>query len=220
MTSYRMDVTSPCSDSDVTEGGASKKQNHPECIMSQPTANGTLPHLNEGETVVRVTKSLASCVAVGLFDCIRVFYVITSWNILSLDQSNSRWCHGWFQHLEPHPVWVVEGQMTSSDRTALHFYFCSELRLSGFTSSQAVTQTHNQCLSRTSESAEMKIPNTHVTVSCLVTWNLLAGRSPEFTWNLEPAKRTGSSMAQIENTGCEKIQNLCVAPFGWLQHST
>lgn len=64
MTSYRMDVTSPCSDSDVTEGGAIKKQNHPECITSQPTANGTLPHLNEGETVIRVTKSLASRVAV------------------------------------------------------------------------------------------------------------------------------------------------------------
>lgn len=78
MTSYRMDVTSPCSDSDVTEGGASKKHNHPECITSQPTANGTLLHLNEGETVVRVTKSLASCVAVGLFDDIRVFYIITS----------------------------------------------------------------------------------------------------------------------------------------------
>lgn len=58
MTSYRMDVTSPCSDSDVTEGGANRKQNHPECITSQPTANGTLLHLNEGETVARITKSL------------------------------------------------------------------------------------------------------------------------------------------------------------------
>lgn len=73
-------MTSPCGDSDITEGAASKKQNHPECITSQPTANGTLLHLNEGETVVTVTKSLASCVTAGLF------YVI----ILSFDQSNSR----------------------------------------------------------------------------------------------------------------------------------
>ncbi|KAM6981569.1 uncharacterized protein LKV04_012335 [Tautogolabrus adspersus] len=42
-----MDVTSHCIGSDVTEGGASKNQS--ECISSQPTANGTLPHHSTDE---------------------------------------------------------------------------------------------------------------------------------------------------------------------------
>ncbi|XP_051282736.1 myoD family inhibitor isoform X2 [Dicentrarchus labrax] len=44
-----MDVTSHCSGSDITEGGAHKKQIQSECVSSQPTANGTLPHHNSGE---------------------------------------------------------------------------------------------------------------------------------------------------------------------------
>ncbi|KAM9351270.1 myoD family inhibitor isoform 2-T3 [Symphorus nematophorus] len=43
-----MDVTSYCSGSDITEGGANKKQVQSECISSQPTANGTLPHHSTG----------------------------------------------------------------------------------------------------------------------------------------------------------------------------
>ncbi|XP_027131406.1 myoD family inhibitor isoform X2 [Larimichthys crocea] len=39
-----MDVTSHCSSSDITEDRANKKQIQSECISSQPTANGTLPH--------------------------------------------------------------------------------------------------------------------------------------------------------------------------------
>ncbi|KAM9351268.1 uncharacterized protein ABDE67_008542 isoform 1-T2 [Symphorus nematophorus] len=44
-----MDVTSYCSGSDITEGGANKKQVQSECISSQPTANGTLPHHSTDE---------------------------------------------------------------------------------------------------------------------------------------------------------------------------
>ncbi|XP_008293456.1 keratin-associated protein 10-6 [Stegastes partitus] len=39
-----MEVTSDCSVSDVTEGGANKDPDQSECIVSQPTANGTLLH--------------------------------------------------------------------------------------------------------------------------------------------------------------------------------
>lgn len=100
--------------------------------------------------------------------------------------------------------------MTSSNRTALRFYFCSELRLRvhflpGCRTNSPMT---NVCHALP---AEIKIPNTRVTVSRLVTWKLLAGHSPEFTWNLEPAKRTGSRTAQIENRGCDWLtaaQNL------------
>uniref|UniRef100_UPI0037E89D5F myoD family inhibitor n=1 Tax=Semicossyphus pulcher TaxID=241346 RepID=UPI0037E89D5F len=42
-----MDVTSHCNSSDIIEGGANKNQS--ECISSQPTANGTLPHHNSEE---------------------------------------------------------------------------------------------------------------------------------------------------------------------------
>ncbi|XP_049438088.1 myoD family inhibitor [Epinephelus fuscoguttatus] len=41
-----MDVTSHCTGSEITEGGANKNPVQSECISSQPTANGTLPHLN------------------------------------------------------------------------------------------------------------------------------------------------------------------------------
>ncbi|XP_036961602.1 myoD family inhibitor domain-containing protein isoform X1 [Acanthopagrus latus] len=39
-----MDVTSHCSGCDITETRTNKKQLQSECISSQPTANGTLPH--------------------------------------------------------------------------------------------------------------------------------------------------------------------------------
>ncbi|XP_069572726.1 uncharacterized protein [Brachyistius frenatus] len=39
-----MDVTSHVHASDVIEGGADTNPNQSECIVSQPTANGTLPH--------------------------------------------------------------------------------------------------------------------------------------------------------------------------------
>lgn len=39
-----MDVTSHRSGSDITEGGANKNPLQSQCISSQPTANGTLPH--------------------------------------------------------------------------------------------------------------------------------------------------------------------------------
>ncbi len=45
-----MDVTSHCSGSDITESVANKNPIQSECISSQPTANGTLPHHNTGET--------------------------------------------------------------------------------------------------------------------------------------------------------------------------
>ncbi|XP_074501020.1 uncharacterized protein LOC141773169 isoform X1 [Sebastes fasciatus] len=41
-----MDVTSHYSGSDITESGANKNAIQSECISSQPTANGTLPHPN------------------------------------------------------------------------------------------------------------------------------------------------------------------------------
>ncbi|XP_035863804.1 uncharacterized protein DDB_G0286379 isoform X3 [Sander lucioperca] len=41
-----MDVTSHCNSSDITESGANKNPVRSECILSQPTANGTLPHHN------------------------------------------------------------------------------------------------------------------------------------------------------------------------------
>lgn len=41
-----MDVTSHRRGSDITEGGANKNAVQSECISSQPTANGTLPHHN------------------------------------------------------------------------------------------------------------------------------------------------------------------------------
>ncbi|KAK1898757.1 MyoD family inhibitor domain containing protein [Dissostichus eleginoides] len=41
-----MDVTSLRRGSDITEGGANKNAVQSECISSQPTANGTLPHHN------------------------------------------------------------------------------------------------------------------------------------------------------------------------------
>ncbi|XP_028438448.1 myoD family inhibitor domain-containing protein [Perca flavescens] len=41
-----MDVTSHCTGSDITESGANKNPVRSECISSQPTANGTLPHHN------------------------------------------------------------------------------------------------------------------------------------------------------------------------------
>lgn len=44
----RMDVTSQHRSSDITEGGANKNAVQSECISSQPTANGTLPHPNTG----------------------------------------------------------------------------------------------------------------------------------------------------------------------------
>ncbi|XP_041656371.1 myoD family inhibitor [Cheilinus undulatus] len=42
-----MDVTSQSTTSDITESGATKSQS--DCISSQPTANGTLPHHSTGE---------------------------------------------------------------------------------------------------------------------------------------------------------------------------
>ncbi|XP_038578633.1 myoD family inhibitor [Micropterus salmoides] len=44
-----MDVTSHCSGSDITESGANKIPIQSECISSQPTANGKLPHHNAEE---------------------------------------------------------------------------------------------------------------------------------------------------------------------------
>ncbi|XP_042371417.1 ena/VASP-like protein [Plectropomus leopardus] len=41
-----MDVTSHCTACDITEGGVNKNVVQSECIMTQPTANGTLPHHN------------------------------------------------------------------------------------------------------------------------------------------------------------------------------
>ncbi|KAK5924256.1 hypothetical protein CgunFtcFv8_001146 [Champsocephalus gunnari] len=46
-----MDVTSHRRGSDTTEGGANKNAVQSECISSQPTANGTLPHPNTGVDV-------------------------------------------------------------------------------------------------------------------------------------------------------------------------
>ncbi|KAK5895245.1 hypothetical protein CesoFtcFv8_011855 [Champsocephalus esox] len=46
-----MDVTSHRRGSDTTEGGANKNAVQSECISSQPTANGTLPHPKTGVDV-------------------------------------------------------------------------------------------------------------------------------------------------------------------------
>ena len=45
-----MDVTSHCGGSDITESSANQKPSQPEAILSQPAANGTLPHHSAGET--------------------------------------------------------------------------------------------------------------------------------------------------------------------------
>ncbi|XP_063320431.1 uncharacterized protein zgc:113363 isoform X4 [Pelmatolapia mariae] len=44
-----MDVTSHSTASNVTEGGENKSENQSECIVIQPTANGTLPHHSTDE---------------------------------------------------------------------------------------------------------------------------------------------------------------------------
>lgn len=51
--SDRMDVTSHSTASNATEGGENKSENQSECIVIQPTANGTLPHHSTGETIRR-----------------------------------------------------------------------------------------------------------------------------------------------------------------------
>lgn len=51
--SDRMDVTSHSTASNTTEGGENKSENQSECIVIQPTANGTLPHHSTGETIRR-----------------------------------------------------------------------------------------------------------------------------------------------------------------------
>lgn len=51
--SDRMDVTSHSTASNATEGGENKSENQSECIVIQPTANGTLPHHSTGETMRR-----------------------------------------------------------------------------------------------------------------------------------------------------------------------
>ncbi|XP_039878584.1 A-agglutinin anchorage subunit isoform X2 [Simochromis diagramma] len=44
-----MDVTSHSTASNATEGGENKSENQSECIVIQPTANGTLPHHSTDE---------------------------------------------------------------------------------------------------------------------------------------------------------------------------
>lgn len=105
-----MEVTSHRDSSDITETRANKNTNQSECIQSQPTANGTLPHPSTGETEISF----------------------------------------WWHRLNQRSVSVCD--ITSGSTSCLNhrtttgdfLCFCPELRLAGWTSSQAAALTTRQ----------------------------------------------------------------------------